>query len=375
MGPRQTGREEGPGEGREEGSSRPAPSWRRPPGHAGDVPRSRSRRREPPRGRRRRPFYQDRLAPHWYAGEAIRPDESVSDAIARFDPASMPEAQWARIGPLVRTSVEKAAPATVYSARTLLSVTTQLALWADTLGQPIEAEVLFHPDLIDRFVTEGCAHLRPGTRLNYRRQLRDVGAAVLGPNLYPPRPLAIVRDNPLRPYSEEDLTALLAWCRGLPTDRFRDNAMGVIVAGLGAGLTSQGCASWSATTVADTEGVVVTVIGAKARTVPVVERWAATMHARALEVGSRPFLFPERTRISRHQLPNFLERCPTGDAPQLDTRRLRNTWIVGHLSVGTHLQSLVTAAGVAPEQVVKFLPFADHPDPAEARRQLRRASP
>jgi hypothetical protein len=96
---------------------------------------------------------------------------------------------------------------------------------------------------------------------------------------------------------------------------------------------------------------------------------------RALEVGARPFLFPERDRITRHQLPNFLERCPTGDAPQLNTLRLRNTWIVGQLSSGTHLHALTEAAGVAPSQIVKYLPFAGDPDPAEARRQLRQAGP
>ena len=317
-----------------------------------------------------------RRATRWFAGEPIHPEDSVSDAIARFDPARVSTAQWARIGPVVRAAVEQAEPASVYSARTLLSITTQLALWADTRGQPLDPAGLFHPEVIDRFVTEGCGHLKPGTRLNYRRHLRDVGAAVLGPGVYPPRPLPLYRPDPLRPYSAQEVTALVAWTGGLPTERFRDNAMGVVALGLGAGLSAQEMSRLVGSDVTgDAEGVDVGVIGSRARQVPVVERWASEIRTRAAEVGSRPFLFPERTGISRHQLPNFLERCPTGDAPQLNTVRLRNTWVVAHLSAGVHIHAIAEAAGVAPQQIVKYLPYAEHPGPVEARRQLRRAGP
>lgn len=319
-------------------------------------------------------FLAERGVGHWFAGEPVRPGDSVSDTIVRFSPADVPPAQWARIGPVVRSAVEQAAPTTVYEAGTLLSTVTQLAIWADTLGQPIEPGALFHPDLLDRFATEGCAHLRPGTRLNYRRHLRAVGAAVLGPGIYPPRPLPLYRPDPLAPYSPAEVTALWSWCRGLPTERFRDNAMGIVALGLGVGLTSQEMSRLvGSDVVADAEGVVVDVIGKTGRSVPVVERWAEVVHDRAAEVGARPFLFPERTRISRHQLPNFIERCASGDAPELNTIRLRITWIVNQLSAGTHVSVVADAAGVAAAQVVKYLPYAEHPDSAEARRQLRQA--
>ena len=47
-----------------------------------------------------------------------------------------------------------------------MAVGTQPAVWVDTLGLPVEPEVVFHPDTVDRFATEGCAHLAPGTRLD-----------------------------------------------------------------------------------------------------------------------------------------------------------------------------------------------------------------
>ena len=321
-----------------------------------------------------RSFLDDRSARWFFAGEPVRPEDSVSDAIARFTPAKVSAAQWSRIGPVVRSSVEKAEPTCVYGARALLTTVTQLALWADTLGQPIEPSELFMPDVLDRFAQEGCSHLAPGTRLNYRRHLRAVGAAVLGPEHYPPRPLPLYRPDPLRPYTAREVTALTAWCRGLPTDRFRDNASGVVAIGFGAGLTSQEMCRLVGTDVAvDCDAVVVNLIGRTARSVPVIDRWAEAVHARSLEVGSRPFLFPERTKVSRHQLPNFLERCPSGDAPELNTLRLRISWMVSHLSAGTHLSVIAEAAGVAAAQVAKYLPFAERLDSDEARRQLRQA--
>ena len=66
-----------------------------------------------------------------------------------------------------------------------LSVVGQLALWADRIGHRVDAESLFTPELIDRFITEGCPHLSDGTRLNYRSQLWRVGAAVVGPHALP----------------------------------------------------------------------------------------------------------------------------------------------------------------------------------------------
>jgi len=319
-----------------------------------------------------RSFLADRAAARFFAGEPVRPEDSVSDAIARFSPANVTAAQWNRIGPVVRASVERAAPTTVYGARTLMTTVTQLAIWADDLGQPIEPYELFAPDVLDRFAQDGCAHLAAGTKLNYRRHLRAVGAAVLGPEHYPPRPLPLYRPDPLRPYSATEVTALQAWCRGLPTERFRDNASAIVALGLGAGLTSQEMCRLVGTDVtADADGVLVHVTGRTARRVPVIERWEATILARSVEVGSRAFLFSERTKISRHQLPNFLERCPTGDAPQLNTLRLRITWMVRHLSMGTHLSVVADAAGVAASQIVKYLAYAERPDSDEADRQLR----
>lgn len=65
-----------------------------------------------------------------------------------------------------------------------MSLVTQLVVWCDGVALDLEPTVVLHPDTIDRFVIQGCAHLSSGTRLNYQSTLRTVGEAVLGAPLY-----------------------------------------------------------------------------------------------------------------------------------------------------------------------------------------------
>jgi hypothetical protein len=223
-------------------------------------------------------------------------------------------------------------------------------------------------------MVEGCVHFGRGTCRNYRRHLRAVGAAVLGPPVYPPRPLPIAASDLQVPYSATEVTALEAYVRGLPTEHFRQNASTVLALGLGCGLASQESSrAIGPDVLVDDEGVLIEVVGGSARQVPVLDRWAPALVARAVEVGRRPLVLPERQRITRHQLSNLLERLPKGSSPRLNTIRLRSTWIAGRLSAGVDPRVVAEAAGIAISQVVKYYRYATVPDPSEANRLLRRA--
>jgi len=77
--------------------------------------------------------------------------------------------------------------------------------------------------------------------------------------------------------------------------------------------------------------------------------------------------------LGTHKIPNFIARCPKGDAPPLNMVRLRVTWIVTHIDAGTNLLVIAAAAGVEPSQVVKYARYATPPSDEEARRMLREA--
>ncbi len=255
-----------------------------------------------------------------------------------------------------------------------MNVVTQLAVWVESIGQPLTAEVVFHPDTVDRFAKEACADMAAGTQNNYRSQLRGVGAAVLGPEIYPPAPLQLPRADPVAPYSAGEVAGFRSWARGLPTERYRDNAAVILAFALGAGLSSQEINRLVGTDVAlDDNGVTVHVIGERARDVPVLAAYEDEVANTAQRAGEEPVFLPGRSSIDRKQVPNFLFRCPKGPMGRPNVDRLRNTWIVGHLSAGTHLSVLAQAAGVRPEQIVRYQRFAVAPAPEVARRQLRGA--
>ena len=303
-------------------------------------------------------FLEQRLAAEWYAGQPLGVGESVSGVINRFSPRSVPPCQWARIEGLVRDSVRRADPSNGHLAEAYLNVVTQLAVWVDTIGQPLTRDVVFDPETVDRFVLQGLPGMAPGTQNNYRSQLRTVGWFVLGPEVYPPPPLALPRPKALAPYSPSEVAAIRSWARGLPTRHYRDN-MGVILSlGLGAGLHSQEINKLVGTDVtAGKDGVDVHVIGERDRSVPVLRVYEE-------EVSSWPD-GPERGRSSCPTGPaSIASRCPTSSLGAPPDRVVVPTRIVCAIpgssatSAGAHLSALAEAAGVRPDQLVRYQGFA-----------------
>jgi len=198
-----------------------------------------------------------------------------------------------------------------------------------------------------------------------------VGETMLGPEVYPPAPLQLPKPDPLAPYSTSEVAAFWSWARGLPTERYRDNVGVILTLGFGSGLHSQEINRLVGTDISvDEDGVLVQVIGERSRSVPILHEFEAEVAALARS-GGAPVFLPERTTVGLKQVPNFIARCPKGSVHRPNVNRLRNTWVVRHLSAGTHLSVLAEAAGVRADQIVRYQKFATGPDPAEARRQLR----
>jgi len=301
-------------------------------------------------------------------------ERAVSEAITGYSPLRMAPEVWGRVEEFVRDVVRRAEPGAVYEARRLMNVVAQLAAWADRCGLGLAPEVVLHPDTIDRFVREACGHLQSGTQLNYRTMLREVGASVLGPDVYPLRPLPLWRSELVHPYSPSEQAQLLSWCRGLTTARYRNNIAVLLAVGLGAGLTSdEVCLLRGDDIVRDDYGVVIRVTRGPGREVPVLRRWEEEVAAIGARAGSKPVFLPH-IKVTKRKVANFVSRCPRGDAPSLNMVRLRVTWLVHHISAGTNVVVLTKASGRAINQVVKYAGFAAVPDADEARRQLVEAT-
>jgi integrase len=294
----------------------------------------------------------------------------VGLTIARFDPRRVPPEVWAEISPLARQAASMAGPRGGREATELMSRTAGLLAWCHGQGIDLNPDIVFLPDTLDRYIAQGCADKASGTQSNYRRILRRVAAAVLGPAFYPPRPLPFQQSGPLTPYSRDEEAALVGWSRGLPTARMRDGVVAMLGLGLGAGLEAREIerarADWIEQ---DARGLTVVVAGDRSRRVPVVRRWEWA--GRDAATKSHGGLLFRSGRAQRKRVSVFTENLPRADAPKLSSQRLRATWIVRHLEARVPVNALAVAAGINSEELFRYAARMASLPPDEAERLLR----
>jgi hypothetical protein len=296
----------------------------------------------------------------------------VDDRLKRFSPRNVAPEAWAVVGPLARDAVSRADPADRDHATELMSATVQLLHWAYGQGVDLRPEVVFAQETLDRFISDGCAHLTPGTQTNRRRLLRKVGAAVLGPPEYPERPLRLPKSAPVVPYTVQEEATLAGWMRGLSTERVRRGAVALLGLGLGAGLRSREIDMAQVSWVEESaKGLTVVVPETPGRRVPVLVRWEWAIRQAVEHAHSGQLFLPEQQTARRKRVSVFTENLPKHHAPKLSVQRLRITWIVRHLDGRVPPNVLAAAAGVTGEQLFQYVASMAPADPDEADRLLR----
>jgi integrase len=232
-------------------------------------------------------------------------------------------------------------------AKNLLWAAGKLADWAIGLGLEAVPEVVLHPSVAERF-TRCAPGLSGPARRTLRTNLRFIGRRVV-PQLYP-ADLPLPRERSKQPYRPAQISGYLALADAQPTRERRMRAAGLICLGAGAGLIRGDLRDARGSDVAcRSGGVVVTVRGARPRTVPVLARY----HARLLAAAS----FAGRGLIcggadpGRRNITNPLIAALDGGSglPRLDTSRLRATWLAG-CAGQLGLATFMHAAGISCSQ-------------------------
>jgi integrase len=197
-----------------------------------------------------------------------------SDGHYEYKPV-LAEKYWPIIGPLVTEVVAAAEPHVSYSAKELSTAATALAHWAwQTAALPLEADLIFSTDTIDRFTAEGLARYTKAGRATIRSRLLRIAETINGAVDDSTDFLPFLPSDPTAPYSEKEVTELKFWALSQATPERILNAEALLALGLGAGLAGR---EIIATTVADIEigrgGVAVVVHGDRPREVPVLLEW------------------------------------------------------------------------------------------------------
>jgi integrase len=267
----------------------------------------------------------------------------VAAYIGRWRPSSVsaPAAAFAR------DVIAKAEPQGRERAKNLLWAAAKLADYAIPLGLDPVPEVLLHPSVTERF-TRAAPGLSGVARRTLRTNLRFIGRRVV-PRFYP-ADLPLPRERAKAPYSPEQIAGYLALADAQPTAARRMRAAGLIALGAGAGLIRGDLRAVRGGDVAcRSGGVVVTVRGARPRTVPVLARYHPPLLAAARFAGTA--LVTGGTDPGRRNLANPLTRALDGGTglPRLDTSRLRATWLAEVADL-LGLATFMHAAGISCSQ-------------------------
>ena len=246
-----------------------------------------------------------------------------------------------------RDVITAAGPGGQERAKNLLWAAGKLADYAASLGLDLVPGVVLHPSVAERF-TRCAPGLSPVARRTLRTNLRFIGRRVV-PQLYP-ADVPLPRERAKRPYGPAQIDGYLALADAQPTLERRMRAAGLVCLGAGAGLIRAGLRDVRGTDVAcRSGGVIVTVRGARPRTVPVLARYHARLLAAAASAGTG--LICGGADPGRRNITNPLVTALDGGTglPRLDTSRLRATWLADCAEL-LGLATFMAAAGISCSQ-------------------------
>jgi hypothetical protein len=270
-------------------------------------------------------------------------DADVAAYIGRWRPSSVSPLAAA----FARHVITEAGPAGRERAKNLLWAAGKLAGYGIGLGLEPVPEVLLHPSVAERF-TRCAPGLSPVARRTLRTNLRFTGRRVV-PHLYP-ADLPLPRERARQPYGPAQIDGYLALAGAQPARERRMRAAGLVCLGAGAGLIRGDLRDVRGTDVAcRAGGVIVSVRGARPRTVPVLSRYHSRLLAAARFAGSG--LVCGGIDPGRRNLTNPLIRALDGGTglPRLDTSRLRATWLADCAEL-LGLATFMHAAGISCSQ-------------------------
>lgn len=158
--------------------------------------------------------------------------------------------------------------------------------------------------------------------------------------------------SPDVPYSDDEVRQLVGWASSHSTDYQRNSSKILLALGLGAGLRIGEMATLRAKDVArNPVGVTVTASGfrgASPREIQVRAEWEDTVVAAVDDACADALvLFPRREKATTQSVAAIMTRIGKPQRVELDTRRLRTTWIVGLMHENVPEGVIAQAAGLA----------------------------
>ena len=284
----------------------------------------------------------------------LRPSRGTAPLqLDRYRPKGIDSATWARVQPFVAGCANRLSLShTAGSVRTV-RVLARLAAWCLREGMALDPELVLDPETVERFICQGVADTP--SRATYRSVLRRIGPALTATAPWEARPAALARRHVALPYSSVELAGLRAAATRQATPGRVRAARALLALGAGAGLDGRWVARVSTADVVRRSGSVQVRVGEPSpRLVPVLADYEREVLDLAATAGSC-FLVGGRS-TAKNRAGSLAASLDVGHGcPRFSASRLRSTWLIHHLRLGTRLPELTRAAGLAGVTVVSDL--------------------
>lgn len=318
------------------------------------------------------------LAKTWIGGldvdkgtGALRQPLDALHWLVSYQPVDVDPVVWTKVRPFVWDCVSRLGlNSDSSSAWRVIRGLARLAAWAVGDGLPLDVEAILDPDTVERFVTVGLVD--DASRATYRSVLRRVGPKLTRRAPWQPKSVSLSRRQVAPPYSAQEIDWLRADAVVQPTPGRVRAARALLALGAGAGLDGRWIARVAAGDVDRVGKVVVVSVGEPmARRVPVLFDWECEVLGLATTAGGG-FLVGG-TSTSRNRAGALAASLMVANGhPRFSASRMRSTWLLAHLTLGTRLPELARAAGLEGVTVLSdLLRHVPALDEAEAAATLR----
>jgi hypothetical protein len=301
--------------------------------------------------------------------EGLAPD--VEAWIQRYVPRTIPRDLWdSRLRSFVVPALLSLRPSRIPVAARDAWILTRLAAWCFDQGLSLDPEVVLDPDTVERFASLGLGEGR--TSNTYRAILRRIGPILTSRAPWEPRPRPLSRRTVAAPYSADELDALSRDARHQSTPARRRAARALLVLGAGAGLDGRWALKVRGSDVLGSPDAFLVQVGPPTpRKVPVLAGYEAELLDLAALAGE-DLLIGGRSSY-RNRASDLTAKFEAGHgSPRFSCSRLRSTWLVHHLALGTRLPELAAAAGLSGVTVLSDLLAFVSPLSEEATRRMLR---
>ena len=281
----------------------------------------------------------------------------IAELIDAYEPRDLPIEKWVRVGEEVKGWVRLAGPTDRQVTQKLLLGGARLGLWALDQQLPLDATLLFTPDILDRFIEWTSANDNKARAVHLRAALRRYAPALAKPGTWPLPGKQYARNKVPRPLSHNTELALLT------SGAAHSPQFGAFCAlGFGCGLDGRWLPHVRGTDVFEREGwTYVQVPDPDARVVPVRAPFVNVLIAAAEAVGDNYLIGGNPTDRNRSWY--IARRLPIAPGRRLNIAELRVTWFAAHLRHNTDLRYLRQIAGMSSfHRLVEVMDYLEDPE-------------